>query len=300
MTNPFPVDVPVLPTPDDIAAYRRDGFLVVRGLIPPGVLDAAERGMARFYAGDLDAPFPGRTRHDDYDWTPAHGGGLRKNDYTSRMVVELAHLVEFPAIGAYAAALAGAAGIRLWHDQLLYKPAGLDDARGNVGWHTDRQYWLSCSSTEMLTCWVPFHDCDESVGGVSFVAGSHRWPPQRGLDFFAGDLTAQEASFRPAGAAARKVVPVLRRGDVTFHHCGTVHGSGPNLADRPRRSMAIHLQPADNHWVPATDPAGAPAFHRNDELVRSVDGHPDYADSRISPMLWPARPPVGVPHEAAS
>ncbi|PTA47502.1 phytanoyl-CoA dioxygenase family protein [Micromonospora sp. RP3T] len=287
MTNSSPAPAPVLPSADDLAAYRRDGFLVVRGLIPSGVLDAAERGMARFYAGDLDAPFPGRTRYDDYDWTPAHGGGLRKNDYTSRMVSELAALVEFPGIGAYAAALAGADGIRLWHDQLLYKPAGLDDARGNVGWHTDRQYWLSCASVEMLTCWVPFHDCDERVGGVSFVAGSHRWPQQRGLDFFAGDLAAQEASFRPAGEPTRKVVPVLRRGDVTFHHCRTVHGSGPNLAAEPRRSMAVHLQPADNHWVAATDPAGEPAYHRNDELVRVVDGHPDYADPRISPLLWP-------------
>jgi hypothetical protein len=50
--------------------------------------------------------------------------------------------------------------------------------------------------------------------------------------------------------------------------------------------MAIHLQPADNAWSEGTDLAGEPAYHRNDELVRSLDGHPDYSDPRICPLLW--------------
>jgi ectoine hydroxylase-related dioxygenase (phytanoyl-CoA dioxygenase family) len=274
-----------LPTADEVAAYRRDGFLVVRGLVPAEVLDAAERGMARFYAGDVDAPFPGSTRYDDWDWTPAHGDVLRKNDYTSRMVTDLASLVEWPGIGAFAAGLAGADTIRLFHDQLLYKP-GTPEApetrTGNVGWHTDRQYWGACSSTEMLTCWVPFHDCDERMGGVSFVPGSHLWDDQTGLDFFDPDLAAQAAAMASAGRDVTPFVPTLARGDVTFHHCRTVHGSGVNLTSGPRRSMAIHLQPGDNRRV--ADPE---AYHRNDELVRTVDGLPDYTDPRISPVLWP-------------
>lgn len=265
-----------------------DGFLVVRDLVPASVLDAAERGMSRYYAGDVDRPFPGRTRYDDYDWTPADGDVLRKNDYTSRMVDELRALVEWPGIAAFAAGLAGADGIRLWHDQLLYKPPSTDRDHGNVGWHTDRQYWRSCSSEEMLTCWVPFHDCDEATGGVSFVAGSHAWPDQGGLDFFDPDLARQEAALGASGRAVRKVVPRLRRGDVTFHHSRTVHGSGANRTAAPRRSMAIHLQPSGNEWTRALDAAGEPAYHRNDELVRSVHGHPDYADPRICPELWPA------------
>jgi ectoine hydroxylase-related dioxygenase (phytanoyl-CoA dioxygenase family) len=255
-----------LPSAQERADYARDGVLVVRDLVPAAVLDAAECGTARFHAGDHDAPFPGRTRYDHCDWRPEHGDVLRKNDYASRMVRELAALVEWPGIGAYAAALAGADGVRLWHDQLLCKPPGPDE-RGNVGWHTDRQYWRGCSSTAMLTCWVPFHDCDAATGGVAFVPGSHRGPEPEGLDFFDQHLDARAA-----------LVPELRRGDVTFHHCRTIHGSGPNTSAAPRRSIAIHLQPADNHHVPG-------AYHRNDELVRTVDGHPDYADPRICPPV---------------
>jgi hypothetical protein len=51
--------------------------------------------------------------------------------------------------------------------------------------------------------------------------------------------------------------------------------------------MAIHLQPIDNAWTAGVQADGSPAYHRNDELVRAVDGHPDYADPRICPVLWP-------------
>jgi ectoine hydroxylase-related dioxygenase (phytanoyl-CoA dioxygenase family) len=265
-----------LPTDEQVEAYRRDGFHVAEDVIPDDVLDAAEEGMARFYAGDHDAPFPGRTKFDHIDWTPEHGNVLRKNDYASLMVEELAALVRYPAIGAIAARLSCATQIRLWADQLLYKPAGVGQTAGNVGWHTDRQYWQSCTSTSMLTAWVPFHDCDETTGGVTFVRGSHEWE-QTELDAFDKDLGLLERKVRP-GAAVEKVTPHLRRGSLTFHHCGVIHGSGPNLSEQPRRSLAIHLQPGDNRY------AGT-GYHRSDELARQVGGVPDYTDPRLFPLL---------------
>lgn len=278
----------ILPTDEEVEAYRRDGFHVALDVLPAELIDTAERGMARFYAGDHDAPFPGTTPYDSYDWTPAHGNTIRKNDYTSNQVHEIAALTRNPIVGAIAARLSGATEIRLWHDQLLYKPAGLDTAAGNVGWHTDRQYWQSCSSDRMLTGWVPFHDCDETIGGVTFVRGSHLWKQGR-LDFWNTDLGALEAQFASEGRPVEKVTPVLPRGSMTFHHCRTIHGSGPNLADSPRRSVAIHLQPGDNRHVAAPPlPDGSAQDHRNDSLVRVVDGEPDYADPRICPVMWPA------------
>jgi ectoine hydroxylase-related dioxygenase (phytanoyl-CoA dioxygenase family) len=277
------IDPDLLPSDEEVAEYRRTGYYTSRRIVPDEVLDAAEAGMARFYAGDVDAPFPGSTAWDHQDWTPEHGAGLRKNDYTSLMVRELSGLVRLPVLAAVAARLSGADGIRLWHDQLLWKPSGVADGTANVGWHTDRQYWQCCTSTEMLTAWVPFHDCDETTGGVTFMEGSHRWD-QEGLSFFDGDLAAQQARFTPGGEPLRAVTPTLARGQVNFHHCRTVHGSGPNSSGSPRRSMAIHLQPADNRHRPVGDDGG-PTYHRNDELVRSVDGSPDYTDPRICPLL---------------
>jgi len=267
-----------LPEVDDISSYREHGFWISPLILPPRVLDAAERGMERFYAGDHDHTLPDipATR----GWQPCHGDVLRKNDYASLRVDELAMLVRHPAIGATAAALSGAAGIRLWHDQLLYKPPARSGGSSLVGWHTDRQYWQSCSSDKMLTAWVGFHDVDENNGAVAFLPGSHRWDID-GLDFFSQDAAGLTAAITAQGFDPTPYVPRMRRGQVSFHHCRTVHGSSANLSAAPRRSLAIHLQPVDNHWR-------AGASHGNDTLVRTDEetGGPDYADPTINPMLW--------------
>jgi phytanoyl-CoA dioxygenase PhyH len=275
-----------LPTADDVAAYREHGFWLSGIVLPDDVLDAAERGMQRFYAGERDRPGPAGIEREG--WHPEHGDGLRKNDYSSLRVDELAALVAFPAIGAIAARLSGAAGIRLWHDQLLYKPVDNEQLPANVGWHTDRQYWETCTSQEMLTAWVPFHDVDARSGSITFIDGSHRWETT-GLDFFESDLDRQEAGLAAAGRTVVKVPAVLERGRVSFHNCRTVHGSGPNRGAQPRRSLAIHLQPIDNRHQRHALPDGTVAEHRNDSLCRrAADGSsPDYTDPALFPVLWP-------------
>ena len=83
----------------------------------------------------------------------------------------------------------------------------------------------------------------------------------------------------------RGAVPRMRRGQVSFHHCRTVHGSSANRSTSARRALAIHLQPTTNRWRPG-------ASHPNDTLVRTdptIDG-PDYTDPAIQPLLWPTDP----------
>jgi hypothetical protein len=296
MATYLPPDWPaLLPTDDDIEAYREHGFYVSQVIVPDRVLDEALHGMARFYAGDRDAPFPGPPEVDDPGWRPDAGDVLRKNDYASLQVGELANLVRYPLIGAVAARLAGTPVVRLWHDQLLYKPVDRPERPANVGWHTDRQYWRSCSSDQMLTAWVPFHDIDESTGPLTFLDGSHRRSTGSSeLDFFNHDLDGPERRLRENGHAVHKRVATLRRGQVSFHHCRTVHGSGPNRGPHPRRSMAIHMQTGDNrHRVASTDD-GRIAEHFNDRLCRRVGGVPDYTDPDLFPVLWDdAVAPVG-------
>lgn len=268
----------LLPTTDDVQFYGEHGYWISPVIIPDDVLDAAERGMHRYYAGDLDSPGV-----HSADWTPSPGPGLRKDDYASFCVNELAALIRYSMIGATAAELSGAEGIRLWHDQLLYKPVDRAELRANVGWHTDRQYWRCCTSTEMLTAWVAFHDVTPETGSVGFFDRSHRWDIT-GMDFFSQDLAGLEDSARNQGFTAEIVLTTMKRGQVSFHHCRTVHGSGPNRGTEPRRSLAIHLQPADNEAF--VEPDGTIARHHNNELARKINGKPDFSDEQIFPLLW--------------
>jgi len=278
LTRDPEVQESLLPHSEDIQFYRDHGFWISPQIIPDEVLDASERGMQRYYGGDLDS-----TGIHPPDWKPTPGEGLRKDDYSSMCVDELAQLVHHPMIGTTAARLSDAPGIRLWHDQLLYKPVDAPGTRANVGWHTDRQYWQCCTSTEMLTAWVAFHDVTPEGGSVSFFDGSHRWEVT-GLDFFSQDLDGLEAIAREQGLPVDIKPTTMKRGQVSFHHCRTVHGSGANRSSEPRRSIAIHLQPTTNRARVNEDGTIAP--HSNNDLTRQVEGVPDYTDERICPLLW--------------
>jgi ectoine hydroxylase-related dioxygenase (phytanoyl-CoA dioxygenase family) len=206
----------------------------------------------------------------------------RQNDYVSLQVAEIRSFLLNPAFGALAAALGQHEGLRLFHDQLISKAPG----PAVVGWHTDRSYWLTCSSPEMLTIWVPLQDVDDRNGGLRVVDESHRLEIDHNTMRGFHNRTADGD---PRAWPRSAVLPLaMRRGQVSVHHAKTIHGSGPNLGDHSRIALAIHLQPLDNHYI--QPPADAPALHFNDVLCqRQADGRPDYSDPYVCPQLGRAK-----------
>jgi len=302
----------LLPTEDDIAFFRDHGYFVSGKIFSDGEIEEAVDGVERFYAGERDFCLPSSIKAFE-GWKPGDGEGMRFNDYVSLQCGPLFELVRHPLIGMIAARLNGSSCIRLWHDQLIYKPVDLAGSHTSVGWHHDLAYWQTCTSTKMLTCWIPLHDCDERIGPLTVVDGSHRWPHAQIAPGSAGVSTDSadwsEDTLRgfhrcdgrdalpdigPDGRPVVRVPLLLKQGQVSFHQCRTIHGSGPNRSDRPRLSLSVHLQDGENRYraVRATD--GGLVWHRNDMLCRTRDGQPDYTDPDFCPVLWqePARLPL--------
>ncbi|EFC84547.1 phytanoyl-CoA dioxygenase family protein [Parafrankia sp. EUN1f] len=97
-----------------------------------------------------------------------------------------------------------------------------------------------------MTFWIPLEPCGPPAGTMSFVSGSHR-------EGVLGDYTCY------GDGDALDVFPELRRlemsehmtyelGDITVHTHLTIHGSGPNMTDRPRWTYLLVTQPADACW----------------------------------------------------
>jgi ectoine hydroxylase-related dioxygenase (phytanoyl-CoA dioxygenase family) len=280
-------DVDFIPSEEDIEFYRTHGWWVSPKIIPDEVLDIAALGAQRHYTGERDQEM--LVAGGYLDWRPEHGNIVRLNDYVSLQNDDVRELVEFPALARIAAALAGTSEIRLFHDQLICKPADLDTATSATGWHTDKAYWKTCSSRQMLTAWVPFQDCDEEVGALSFVDMSHRRDDTEWMTtFHEQDRAALEHRISPDGAELPVVEQRLERGQVSFHHCLTIHGSMPNRsASQDRLSLAIHFQDEGNQYVQTLDAQGRPIVHMNDMLCRrEAAGNPDYSDPAICPTLW--------------
>ena len=275
----------LLPTDAEVAFYRQHGWYVSRRILDEQAIEDALFGIDRFYAGERDHILP--IRRGYLDWKPEHGDGvLRQNDYVSLQNDEIRDLVSNRVIAAIAARLSGATTIRLFHDQLIYKPPS-DDVQTTVGWHSDRSYWKTCVSEKMLTAWVPFVPTSEASGTLTMIDGSHRWPNvERFNTFNDRDLQALERQFDSGDAPVVRVPMELEPGQVSFHHCRLLHGSMPNRSSGPRIALAIHMQDETNAYRRHLDDNGDPILHVNDVLCRSDGGgKPDYADPDICPIL---------------
>ncbi|HXL57697.1 MAG TPA: phytanoyl-CoA dioxygenase family protein, partial [Chitinophagaceae bacterium] len=123
-------------------------------------------------------------------------------------------------------------------DQLFCKPP---KKGGVVAWHQDYSYWTRTKPLAHLTCWCGLDDSMKANGCLLYVPKSHKWglldKPE-----LAGDLMGildyltdeQKEQFKP--------IPVeTKAGEAIFHHSLTLHGSGENTSNRPRRAFVINV-----------------------------------------------------------
>jgi ectoine hydroxylase-related dioxygenase (phytanoyl-CoA dioxygenase family) len=166
-----------------------------------------------------------------------------------------------------------------------------------VGWHNDAAYWQMCTSDSMVTAWIALDDVEPSMGPVTMLDESNRWDEtdpavariRRAKSFISADVAGLEQQLRSTGQILRKVPLCLRRGEVSFHHMRTFHGSGINLGPHPRVGLIVHLQDGANRHRRAYDADGEPYVHSLDAMVRRTpDGEPDYSDPRYCPVVWRA------------
>jgi len=298
-------DRQLLPSDADVRSYAERGWYLSRRLFSDAEIDELVEASERFYAGQRDRTLPRRPPRLAY-WTPDDGPVQRHNDYIVYESDAIARILRKPLLGAVAARLAEADEIRAFQSTLIYKPPRPDEPSNLVPWHFDKHYWQSSTSERMLTAFIPMHDCDEEMGTITMIDGSHRWR-ERGAD----DSTTKHFTDRDRGeldqlladnaaynnATVRQIPMIIPKGHVSFHHCRTYHGSGPNRSDRPRRAISFHLQDGDNSYRAYPLASGGTVAYNHDVLVRTTsDGRPDYADPEFCPVLWREPTAARSPH----
>lgn len=277
----------LLPTEEDVAFYEEHGWYISKKVLPDEIIDEAIRGSERFYGGERDSQLPISSGFTD--WKPEDGYDIvRNNEFVSLQNRELRQLALQPILGAIAARLSRSTQIRLLDDQLVYKPPQDKNGKSAVGWHADRAYWGTCSSDNLITAWIPFHDCDESRGPLVMLDKSHKWSGTQDTRFFNNpNLEDMAERFRESGRQIVKVPMTLKKGQVSFHHCWTIHGSYPNYSQSFRLALAVHLQDAANHYRPFWNKKGEPIHIIDESLCRKLpNGDPDFSDPAVFPILW--------------
>jgi ectoine hydroxylase-related dioxygenase (phytanoyl-CoA dioxygenase family) len=286
VTSPLSAEqLGLLPTERDVEFYEEHGWYISDKVLSEEIIDEAILGSERFYRGERDAQIGVATGYSN--WQPEDGYDvMRNNEFVSLQNRQLRQLALQPIIGAIAARLARSKQIRLLDDQLVYKPP--QQKKTVVGWHADRAYWSTCSSNNLLTAWIPFHDCDEARGPLVVLDKSHKWSGLQDIRFFNHqNLTDLEESFNQEGRLVERIPMVLKKGQISFHHCWAIHGSYPNVSHTFRHAMAVHLQDGANHYQPFWNQKGDPIHIFDEMLCRKLpNGDPDFSDPAVFPVLW--------------
>src|SRR5947209_2007157 len=82
-----------------------------------------------------------------------------------------------PAICRMVAQLIGTDTLRVWHDQVQYKPPRIG---GATDWHQDHPYWPILQPADLVSAWVALDDATEENGCMRMVPRSHLWGPHKG------------------------------------------------------------------------------------------------------------------------
>jgi ectoine hydroxylase-related dioxygenase (phytanoyl-CoA dioxygenase family) len=250
--------------------FGRDGHAVVRGLASVGEVTAhrpaIEAAVQR--AATHQRPLAER---DTYGKAFLQVPNLWTVDATAKAFTFAARFARV------AAALLNVDGVRLYHDQALFKEPG----GGYTPWHQDQTYW-PLDTDRTITMWMPLVDVPAEVGSMTFVNGSHRAGNMGG--WVIGDQSEAEFGALVAERGLSTATHgAMRAGDATFHAGWTLHRAPANGSDLMRSVMTI-IYVADGVRVGEIDSP----FRAFDQALW-LGGAPtgSLVDGPGNPLLWP-------------
>jgi len=135
-------------------------------------------------------------------------------------------------LAGIAAELMEVDGVRLYHDQALYKEGG----GGYTPWHADQYYW-PLETPKTITAWIPLQKTTLEMGALEFSAGSHTL--DLGRDLAISDNSESIIDAALSSSDFEHVVEPYDLGEVSFHSGWAYHRASPNTTDSARRVMCI-------------------------------------------------------------
>jgi hypothetical protein len=212
-----------------LEAYRRDGYLLVRGVFTPEEAERLSEHYMRLraagsYPGDFGGVDP--TSTDPLKQFPRMIHMHRWDETSLRWMID-------PRLNGVMTALLGREPFAV-QTMLYFKPAG---ARGQA-LHQD-QYYLRVKPGTCMAAWMALDACDEENGCLQVVPGSHDLPV---LCTEKADTSVSFTDITVPIPEGTPVTPVrMEAGDVFFFNGSVIHGSYPNTSrDRFRRALIGH------------------------------------------------------------
>jgi ectoine hydroxylase-related dioxygenase (phytanoyl-CoA dioxygenase family) len=240
-------------TPAQVKYFSENGFIKIKNIFDASVIDYMNIVISKEVDRLNNQQIPLEER-DTY------GKAFLQimNLWTHTEVVK--DIVFSKKIAQIATGLMQTTGVRLYHDQALFKePKG-----GHTPWHADQYYWpLDTENT--VTAWIPLQATPLNYGPLEFSAGSNKLTAGRDKQISDESQAFLEAELKRH--AFNHVVEPFDVGEISFHRGWLYHRAGPNVSGNMRKVMTMiymdidtvlktpenHNQQADwDTWCPGT------------------------------------------------
>jgi phytanoyl-CoA hydroxylase len=231
---------PVNISTEDVTAFGRDGYLVVRNMLDSTAVAELQTTFDGLHA---QGSIPGCFKAVSVTKARAKGDILLaypRMMHPHRVSAVAMRYMLHPAFAAILTRLLGEAPIAA-QSMLYWKPP---TARGQA-FHQDN-FYLKVHPGTCVAAWIALDEIDEENGCLFVAPGSHR------LDIFCPEEADPAVSFTnhyvPVPEGLPQVPVRMAPGDVLFFGGNLIHGSFPNQsADRFRRSFICHYAGESAH-----------------------------------------------------
>lgn len=276
-----PTPAPVV-TPEQVAAYHRDGFVVIED-----VLDADDILALRRVTDELVEASRTVTAHNAvYDLEPTHSAAeprVRRIKMPHLVHPVYDRVMRHPRILQALQVLMNPS-VRFDISKLNLKSAGYGAA---VEWHQDWAFYPH-TNDDLAAVGVMMDDMLLENGPLLCIPGSHRGPvfdhhDADGVFCGAMDPTRGEVDYH------RAVACTGRAGSISIHHARTVHGSAVNTSRVPRRLLLLEYRAADAWPLMAKNQVG---FEDWKSLLLAGDDDPVQPRCTAVPVRLPLPAPV--------
>lgn len=282
-------------TADEIAAYERDGFVKLSGVLPLDWVDLLRETIDDMVERDIVES----AQMDAMAEQVVAGGGKLLADGEAkpkaryaistgqwRAVPDLGRICLESPVRLTAAQLFRANKINFLIDQVFLKQPG--SAR-RTAFHSDESYF-NCTGEQCATFWIPVDVVDKANGAMGYVPGSHLWRTPFKRNVFISQETDPHSEGERIpdieGDEAKYGVVYLDSGpgDILVHHYRTLHGSTGNIdATRVRRAAGLRYGGDDLRYA-----LRMPGSMQSAELRVG-----DPMDSTEFPVIWRATETAG-------
>jgi len=219
------LEEPFLLSTEQINFFRQNGFVKLKNVLSP-------EAIAYLNATISDEVQRLNSQHLPLEQRDTYGKAFLQimNIWTKSQSVK--EIVFSKRLAKIAADLLGVSGVRLYHDQALYKePHG-----GITPWHADQYYW-PLANDATVTVWIPLQETPLEMGPLEFSSQSFKLTAGRDKEI--GDESQQMLNETLDKEGFKHVIEPFEIGEVSFHRGWLFHRAGANNTDKMRGVMTM-------------------------------------------------------------